>query len=129
MQQRIATMYVAHKRTRCVIERTYGIWKMRFRCLHKTGGCLTFSPKRNVNIIVATGILHNKCVRRNIPLPDDSDDDDDDRDNDNDGDDDDDDNDGDDSLSGEDDSADEQDAMNVLDGRQTRANLINSAFR
>jgi hypothetical protein len=31
-----------HKSTRCVIERTIGIWKMRFRCIYRG---LTFTPK------------------------------------------------------------------------------------
>ena len=68
---------VAHKQPRCVIERAYGIRKLRFRCLHKTGGCLTFSPERNINIIVSKGILCKHCVRRNEPLLDDEDLDDD----------------------------------------------------
>ena len=54
-----------HKSTRCVIERTYGIWKMRFRCLHRG---LTFTPERNINIIVTTAVLHNICTERRIPL-------------------------------------------------------------
>lgn len=54
-----------HKSTRCVIERTYGIWKMRFRCLHRG---LIFTPERNINIIVTTAVLHNICTERRIPL-------------------------------------------------------------
>lgn len=61
----------AHKRTRCVIERTYGLWKMRFRCLHKSGGYLMYSPPKSINIICATAILHNICMRKRLPLPDD----------------------------------------------------------
>lgn len=60
----------AHKRTRSVIERTYGIWKMRFRCLHKSGGYLTLLPGRCVRVIMATAILHNICTRNHVPLPD-----------------------------------------------------------
>ena len=50
---------------------------MRFRCPNKTGGCLTFSPERNVIIIVSTGILCKDCVKRSGPLLDDDDLDDD----------------------------------------------------
>ena len=61
----------AHKSTRCVIERTFGIWKMRFRCIYRG---LTFTPKRSQYIIVlATAGLHNKCVRKRLPLSDDYD--------------------------------------------------------
>ncbi|KAM4706602.1 putative nuclease HARBI1 [Discoglossus pictus] len=34
----------AHARTRNVIERTFGLLKMRFRCLHSTGGALQYTP-------------------------------------------------------------------------------------
>lgn len=49
----------AHKRTRVVVEKMFGIWKSRFRCLHKSGGCLMFSSQRCVNVIIATAVLHN----------------------------------------------------------------------
>ena len=62
----------SHKRTRCVIERTFGIWKSRFRCLDKSGGALCYAPKKCVKIIVATGVLHNVCVINRLPLPDDA---------------------------------------------------------
>jgi hypothetical protein len=60
----------AHKSTRCVIERTFGIWKMRFRCIYRE---LTFTPKRSQYIVLATAGLHNKCVRKRLPLPEDYD--------------------------------------------------------
>ena len=57
---------IVHKSTRLVIERTYDIWKMRFRCLYRS---LTLSPIRNLNVMLATAGLHNKCIDRRIPLP------------------------------------------------------------
>ena len=61
----------AHRTTRCVVERAFGVWKSRFRCLHKSGGCLMFKPEYVVKIVVATAILHNICKDKNIPLPED----------------------------------------------------------
>jgi hypothetical protein len=53
-----------------VIERTFGIWKMRFRCIYRE---LNFTPKRSQYIVLATAGLHNKCVRKRLPLPEDYD--------------------------------------------------------
>lgn len=39
---------------------------MRFRCLFRG---LTLSSVRNLNVILATAGLHNKCLEKNIPLP------------------------------------------------------------
>lgn len=61
---------VAHKKTRVVIERCFGLTKQRFRCLHKSGGSLTYSPKKCCKIVMACLILHNMCVEANIPLDD-----------------------------------------------------------
>ncbi|XP_062588934.1 putative nuclease HARBI1 [Saccostrea cucullata] len=59
----------AHIKTRNVIERCFGVWKMRFRCMDTSGGTLQFSPKRTCNIIVATAVLHNICVENRVPEP------------------------------------------------------------
>ncbi|VDI62674.1 Hypothetical predicted protein [Mytilus galloprovincialis] len=56
-----------HKSTRNVIERAFGLLKSRFRCLHKTTGCLHFIPKKCTNIVVACFILHNICIDKSIP--------------------------------------------------------------
>ncbi|KAJ1150588.1 hypothetical protein NDU88_003378 [Pleurodeles waltl] len=58
----------AHGRTRRVIERTFGLLKARFRCLHMTGGSLFYSPKKVCQIIVACCILHNLALRRQVPF-------------------------------------------------------------
>ena len=55
----------AHKSTRCIIERIYGIWKMRFRCLHRG---LTLTTKRSLDVTVATAGLHNVCMNKRIPF-------------------------------------------------------------
>lgn len=70
----------SHKRTRVLIEQTFGLLKSRFRCLHKSGGSLQYIPQKCAKIIVACLLLHNYCVKRRIPNPEmlDPDDDDDD---------------------------------------------------
>ncbi|KAJ1125331.1 hypothetical protein NDU88_003763 [Pleurodeles waltl] len=58
----------AHGRTRRIIERTFGLLKARFRCLHMTGGSLFYSPKKVCQIIVACCMLHNLALRRQVPF-------------------------------------------------------------
>ncbi|KAJ1198079.1 hypothetical protein NDU88_001923 [Pleurodeles waltl] len=58
----------AHRRTRSIVERIFGILKSRFRCLDITGGSLLYSPEMVCKIILTCAILHNICIRRNIPL-------------------------------------------------------------
>ena len=42
-----------HTETRSVIERTFSILKMRFRCLDKSGGILQYSPQKVAAFFVA----------------------------------------------------------------------------
>ncbi|KAJ1206667.1 hypothetical protein NDU88_002069 [Pleurodeles waltl] len=58
----------AHGRTRRIIERTFGLLKARFRCLHMTGGSLFYSPKKVCQIIVACCMLHNLALLRQVPF-------------------------------------------------------------
>ena len=58
-----------HIKTRNCIERAFGLWKMRFRCLHKTGGCLQSPPAGCIQIICACAVLHNICVDSHMPPP------------------------------------------------------------
>ena len=44
---------------------------MRFRCIYR--GLTFFTPKRSQYIVLATAGLHNKCVRKRLPLSDDYD--------------------------------------------------------
>ncbi|XP_054168246.1 putative nuclease HARBI1 [Oppia nitens] len=50
---------LAHTKTRNVVERAFGVLKMRFRCLDWTAGKMMFRPKRAVNVIIACFVLHN----------------------------------------------------------------------
>ncbi|KAJ1165577.1 hypothetical protein NDU88_005998 [Pleurodeles waltl] len=58
----------AHGQTRCIIEMTFGLLKARFRCLHRTGSSLYYSPKKVRQIIVACCMLHNLALRRQVPF-------------------------------------------------------------
>ncbi|KAJ1191345.1 hypothetical protein NDU88_000661 [Pleurodeles waltl] len=58
----------AHGRARRIIERTFGLLKARFRCLHLTGGTLYYSLKKVCQIIVACCMLHNLALRRQVPF-------------------------------------------------------------
>lgn len=59
----------AHIRTRSLVERSIGIWKMRFRCIHKSAGGLRFAPGKCCAVVVVTAMLHNIAVRSGVPLP------------------------------------------------------------
>src|SRR5258705_12086941 len=48
-----------HAKGRNVIERTFGVLKARFRCLHKSGGDLEYQPGKVCKFITACCILHN----------------------------------------------------------------------
>lgn len=52
-----------------VVEHTFGVLKSRFRCLHKSGGALQYTPSKCAKITLACMLLHNRCIRRNIALP------------------------------------------------------------
>ncbi|KAJ1198955.1 hypothetical protein NDU88_002793 [Pleurodeles waltl] len=56
----------AHRRTRWVIERTFGLLKARFRCLHMTGGSLFYSQKKVCQIIIACSMVHNLALRHQV---------------------------------------------------------------
>lgn len=65
----------SHKQTRQVIERCFGLAKLRFRCMHKTSGQMMFTPEKCCKVVVACFILHNKCIQNHLPLNDNCDDD------------------------------------------------------
>ena len=54
-----------HKRTRVIVEQTFGRWKRRFHCLH---GELRMSPDKVCSIIVACAVLHNIAIQWKQPL-------------------------------------------------------------
>ncbi|WAR30942.1 HARB1-like protein [Mya arenaria] len=52
----------AHARGRVVVKRAFGVLKSRFRCLHRYGGCLMFSPAKCQQIVICCMKLHNLCI-------------------------------------------------------------------
>lgn len=57
-----------HASGRSVVEKAFGILKSRFRCLHKTGGCLMLKPTKSCKVTEACARLHNFCLDRRVPL-------------------------------------------------------------
>ncbi|XP_064424064.1 putative nuclease HARBI1 [Latimeria chalumnae] len=60
-----------HTRARNVIERCFGVLKMRFRCLDHTGGFLPLAPGKVNKVFLVCCMLHNITRRQQLPLPDD----------------------------------------------------------
>lgn len=58
----------AHKTTRCIIERSFGLLKRRFHVLHSE---IRMAPDRVCTIIVACIVLHNIAIRLREPEVDD----------------------------------------------------------
>ena len=56
----------AHCKTRNVVERCFGVWKSRFRCLDKTGGTLLYGAEKTCQLVVATAVLHNIAISRRL---------------------------------------------------------------
>ncbi|XP_063806565.1 putative nuclease HARBI1 [Pseudophryne corroboree] len=56
----------AHKATRNVIERCFGVLKSRFRCLDKSGGLLLYSPSKVTRIVFCCCFLHNLCLNQHL---------------------------------------------------------------
>ncbi|XP_053567635.1 putative nuclease HARBI1 [Bombina bombina] len=54
----------AHKTTRCVIERTFGMLKSRFRCLDESGGTLQYVPEKVAVVVLVCCMLHNIALRQ-----------------------------------------------------------------
>lgn len=63
-----ATMHYnrAHRRTRNVVEKAFGIMKSRFQCLDKSGGPLRFTPGKCSRVINAVSLLHNKAIEMRL---------------------------------------------------------------
>ncbi|XP_069062044.1 putative nuclease HARBI1 [Pleurodeles waltl] len=57
----------AHRATRNMVERTFGLLKSRFLCLNRSGGPLQYSPKTTCRIVAACAIFHNIATTRGIP--------------------------------------------------------------
>ena len=58
----------AHKTTRCIIERSFGLLKRRFHVLHSE---IRMAPDRVCTIIVACIVLHNMAIHLREPELDD----------------------------------------------------------
>ncbi|XP_053572148.1 putative nuclease HARBI1 [Bombina bombina] len=60
----------AHRSTRGIIERAFGLLKMRFHCLDHSGGVMQYAPEKVAKIILVCCILHNIAIRRGIEIDD-----------------------------------------------------------
>ncbi|KAG0719234.1 putative nuclease HARBI1 [Chionoecetes opilio] len=61
----------SHSSTREVMEQTLQTMKSRFRRIHQSSGALQYEPIKCAKIAAACMWLHNRCVQRRIPLPED----------------------------------------------------------
>lgn len=70
--------------TRSSVERCIGHLRARFRCVNKHR-VLHYAPEKAGRIINSVCVLHNMCVKANVPVPDSDSDSDSDSESDNDG--------------------------------------------
>ncbi|XP_069059723.1 putative nuclease HARBI1 [Pleurodeles waltl] len=58
----------AHRATRSVVERSFGLLKSRFRCIHTSGGALQYSPETTCQIVAKCAMMHNIATTKGIPV-------------------------------------------------------------
>nr|XP_033774378.1 putative nuclease HARBI1 [Geotrypetes seraphini] len=58
----------AHISTRCTIERTLGVLKSRFNCLHPSGGSLQYRAQKVSDIVTVCCMLHNIALRHQVEI-------------------------------------------------------------
>ena len=59
---------VLHGKTRCLLERAFGVLKSRWRILDHTGGSLCYSAAKVTKITLTCCVLHNICHRHGTPI-------------------------------------------------------------
>ena len=57
-----------HRKTRRLIEQSFGVLKSRWRILDHTGGSLCYSPDKVSKIAITCCVLHNICRRNGTPI-------------------------------------------------------------
>ena len=57
-----------HRKTRRVIEQSFGVLKSRFRILDHTGGILCYAPEKVAKITITCCMLYNICRRNGTPI-------------------------------------------------------------
>lgn len=57
-----------HCKSRCIVERLFGEWKGRFRCLLGVDNRLRFRAERCANVVLACAVLHNISIELNEPV-------------------------------------------------------------
>ncbi|KAJ8926615.1 hypothetical protein NQ314_020979, partial [Rhamnusium bicolor] len=58
---------IAHRHTRNLIERVFGILKLVWRILHGSGGNLPYKHSKVIKIIICCVMLHNIRIAHNFP--------------------------------------------------------------
>ncbi|GCB71937.1 hypothetical protein scyTo_0001757 [Scyliorhinus torazame] len=61
----------AHTVTRSMVEQCFGLLKMRFRCLDRSGGAIQYEAERVARIVVACCTLHNIAQQKGDVLEED----------------------------------------------------------
>ena len=55
------------------MERTIGLMRDRWLCLHSTGGTLSYKPEKVCTIVRVCSVLHNVAQLKGVALPPDAD--------------------------------------------------------
>ena len=53
-------------KSRKTIEGAFGLWKSRWRSMHRTGGTLCYVPDRLCRLVIATMVFHNICIEHGL---------------------------------------------------------------